>query len=235
MGDLMRTIAFLTQKGGAGKTTLAASLAVAAAGADERVIVLDLDPQASLARWGKRRESANVPSKVIIDQLEGERLPQLRAFLEGLNDAGFTLAILDTAGADREAARIVTETSDLCLLPARPTRLDVEVTAATFRACYLAKRKAAFVLNQCPPTYRSSRASDAAKALSQLGVLAEPMLSARIDFQDAITAGLGVTEYARGSRAAQEIEAFWGWIRAQLDGSGSENLVHNRSVRWVAA
>ena len=90
----MRTIAFLTQKGGAGKTTLAASLAVAAAGAGERVIVLDLDPQASLARWGKRREAANVPSKVMIDQLEGERLPRLGTFLEGLNDAGFTNASL---------------------------------------------------------------------------------------------------------------------------------------------
>jgi chromosome partitioning protein len=129
----------------------------------------------------------------------------------------------------------VTETADLCLLPARPTRLDVEATAATFRACYLAKRKAAFVLNQCPPTYRSSRASDAAKDLTRLGVLAEPMLSARIDFQDAIAAGLGVTEYARGSRAAQEIEAFWSWIRAQLDGTRSENSVHNRSVRQAAA
>jgi chromosome partitioning protein len=235
MGDLMRTIAFLTQKGGAGKTTLAASLAVAAAGAGERVIVLDLDPQASLARWGKRREAANVPNKVMIDQLEGERLPRLRAFLDGLNDAGFTLAILDTAGADSAAARLVTETADLCLLPARPTRLDVEATAATFRACYLAKRKAAFVLNQCPPTYRSSRASDAAKDLTRLGVLAEPMLSARIDFQDAIAAGLGVTEHARGSRAAQEIEAFWSWIRVQLDGTRSESPVLNRSVRQAAA
>jgi chromosome partitioning protein len=235
MGDLMRTIAFLTQKGGAGKTTLAASLAVAAAGAGERVIVLDLDPQASLARWGKRREAANVPNKVMIDQLEGERLPRLRAFLDGLNDAGFTLAILDTAGADSAAARLVTETADLCLLPARPTRLDIEATAATFRACYLAKRKAAFVLNQCPPTYRSSRASDAAKDLTRLGVLAEPMLSARIDFQDAIAAGLGVTEHARGSRAAQEIEAFWSWIRVQLDGTRSESPVLNRSVRQAAA
>lgn len=235
MGDLMRTIAFLTQKGGAGKTTLAATLAVAAAGAGERVILLDLDPQASLARWGKRREAANVPYKVMIDQLEGERLPRLRAFLDGLNDAGFTLAILDTAGADSAAARLVTETADLCLLPARPTRLDVEATAATFRACYLAKRKAAFVLNQCPPTYRSSRASDAAKDLMRLGVLAEPMLSARIDFQDAIAAGLGVTEYARGSRAAQEIKAFWSWIRAQLDGTRSESPVLNRSVRQAAA
>ena len=47
----MHTIALLTQKGGAGKTTLAASLAVAAAMAGEKVIALDLDPQGSLARW----------------------------------------------------------------------------------------------------------------------------------------------------------------------------------------
>src|SRR5271169_6620164 len=231
----MRTIAFLTHKGGAGKTTLAASLAVAAAERGERVIALDLDPQASLLRWGKRRETAKTWNKVVIEPVEGERLPRLRAIVEGLAGVGFTLAIFDTAGADNAAARLVTEAADLCLLPARPTRLDVDATAATFRAVFLAKRKAAFVLNQCPPTYRSSRASDAAKDLSRLGVLAEPMLSARIDFQDAIAAGLGVTEYARGSRAAQEIEAFWGWIRAQLDGSGSENLVHNRSVRRAAA
>ena len=50
----MRSIAFVTQKGGTGKTTLAASLAEAAAIAGERVIALDLDPQESLCRWGKR-------------------------------------------------------------------------------------------------------------------------------------------------------------------------------------
>ena len=231
----MRTIALLTQKGGAGKTTIAASLAVAAAHAGERVIALDLDPQASLSRWGKYREAARAPNKVMIEQLECERLSRLGAIVEGLAGVGFTLAIFDTAGADSAAARLVTEIANLCLLPTRPTRLDVEATAATFRACYLAKRKAAFVLNQCPPTYRSSRASDAAKDLTRLGVLAEPMLSARIDFQDAIAAGLGVTEHARGSRAAQEIEAFWSWIRVQLDGTRSESPVLNRSVRQAAA
>ena len=235
MGGLMRTIAFLTQKGGTGKTTLAASLAVAAAAAGERVIALDLDPQASLVRWGKCREAANVPNKVMIEPLEGERLPRLRAILEGLAGVGFTLAVFDTAGADNAAARLVTEAADLCLLPARPTRLDVEATAATFRAVFLAKRKAAFVLNQCPPTYRSSRASNAAKGLMRLGVLAEPMLSARMDFQDAIGAGLGVTEYARGGRAAQEIEALWSWIRAQFEGTQSETSVDNQPCRQAAA
>ena len=218
----MRTIAFLTQKGGAGKTTLAASLAEVAASTGEKVIALDVDPQQSLVRWANRREAANARNKIIVEPLERERLPRVRDILEGLASAGFTLAIFDTTGADAAAIRPVAEVADLNLLPARPTRLDVEATAATFRAVFLAKRKAAFVLNQCPSSYRSSRASEAAKQLNCLGVLAEPMLSARMDFQDAIAAGLGVTEYAGGGRAAEEIATLWDWSRRQLAGGKSE-------------
>jgi len=224
----MRTIAFLTQKGGAGKTTLAASLAEVAASTGEKVIVLDLDPQQSRVRWGKRRESANARNKIIVEPLECERLPRLRAILEGLAGAGFTLAIFDTTCADGAAVRPVSEVADLSLLPARPTRLDVDATAATFRAVFLAKRKAAFVLNQCPSSYRSNRASEAAKQLSCLGVLAEPMLSARMDFQDAIAAGLGVTEYAAGGKAAEEIAILWNWTRKQLGGSRIESVADRR-------
>lgn len=215
----MRAIAFLTQKGGAGKTTLAASLAAAAANTGERVIALDLDPQASLLRWSQYRQAANAPNKVVIEPLERERVSNLGAVLEGLECVGFTLAIFDTAGSDGAAARFVTEAADICLLPTRPTRLDVAATAATFRAAFLANRKAAFVLNQCPANFRGGRTSDAAKDLTVLGVLAEPMVSTRVDFQDAMAKGLGVTEYARQSRAAHEVEALWSWTRAQLEGA----------------
>ena len=212
----MRSIALLTRKGGAGKTTLTASLAVAAAAAGEKVIAFDLDSQGSLVRWSERRKAANAPNSVVIEPLESERLPQLPAIFEGLAGVGFTVAVFDTAEADRGALSLVIDPVDLCLLPARPTRLDVDATAATFRSVFLAKRSAAFVLNQCPSTYRSLRASEAGEQLIRLGVLAEPMLPASIDFQDAIAAGLGVTEYARGGKAAQEIEALWHWIGARL-------------------
>jgi chromosome partitioning protein len=183
------------------------------------VIALDLDPQGSLCRWAKRRETAKARNKVIVEPLEPERLHRLKSILEGLAGAGFTLAIFDTACTESAAMRLVTDVVDLCLLPARPTRLDIEATTGTFRAVYLAKRKAAFVLNQCPPTYRSTRASEAARSLNRLGILAEPMLSARMDFQDAIAAGLGVTEYAHEGRAAQEIATLWSWTRGQMAGN----------------
>ena len=86
----MRSIALLTRKGGAGKTTLTASLAVAAAAAGEKVIAFDLDSQGSLVRWSERRKAANAPNSVVIEPLESERLPQLPAIFEGLAGVGFT-------------------------------------------------------------------------------------------------------------------------------------------------
>lgn len=234
----MRTIAFVTQKGGAGKTTLAASLAVAAAGTGERVIALDFDAQGSLARWGQRRGAANPSLRLLVEQFEAGRLPRLGAVLERIADTGFTLAVFDTPGADSEAVRLVADTADLCLLPARPTHLDIEATAGTFRTIYLTKRRAAFVLNQCPPTPRSARAADAAKYLSQLGVLAEPMLSSRIDYQDALAAGLGVTEYDANGRAAQEINALWQWTQGQFASTRPEvpaQTVDTRNVTSLMA
>lgn len=230
----MRSIAFLTQKGGTGKTTLAASLAEAAAIAGEKVIALDLDPQGSLCRWGKRREAAKARNKVIVEPLEPERLHRLKSILEGLAGAGFTLAIFDTACTGSAAVGLLTEVVDLCLLPARPTRLDIEATTGTFRAVFLAKRKAAFVLNQCPPSYRSARASEAAKSLNRLGILAEPMLSARMDFQDAIATGLGVSEYAHDGRAAQEIAMLWSWSHGQMAG-GRNGSPTDRQISGQAA
>ena len=230
----MRSIAFLSHKGGVGRTTLAASLAVAAAGGGERVIALDLDPQASLVSWGERRKAANTPNKLVIEPLEGERLPLVHTILEGLAEVGFTIAIFDTS-ANSATARLVAQAADICLLPTRPTRLDVDVTAATFRAACLAERKAALLLNQCPPICPSLRTNEAAKALTRLGVLAAPTLCARMDFQDAIAIGLGVTEYACEGKAALEIEALWGWVGAQLDGTQSEIPIDKQGAGQVAA
>ena len=55
---LMNTIAIISQKGGAGKTTIALHLAVSSTRAGRNTAIIDLDPQASAASWGDRREAA---------------------------------------------------------------------------------------------------------------------------------------------------------------------------------
>ncbi len=205
----MRTVALVTQKGGAGKTTITASLAVAAMEAGERVVALDLDPQGSLASWGDLRDV----DTIAVDKPTPEQLVQLPAILSALEKQGFTLALLDTAGVESTAGNLAMKAADLALIPARPSSLDLKATLPTVEALMRLsmKDRFAFVLNQCPPG-RNSRAAEAAKGLAMFGVLADPPLTQRADHQDALAAGQGVTEYAPEGKAAGEVRALWEWI-----------------------
>lgn len=207
----MQVIAFVTQKGGTGKSTLAASLAVAAGEAGERVAVLDLDPQASLIRWGERRE-AETP---LVDQTTPDKLT---AALHTLKDNGYTLAILDTAGIDSAAATAAMRSADLALIPARPSLADIEATRPTYAALSRLNRPYAFVLNQCAPQLKSGRITDAAKALSLLGMLAQQTVALRADHMDAFALGLGVTEYDPRGKAAGELQSLWRWAKNKMKG-----------------
>lgn len=215
---IMQTIVLANAKGGTGKSTLAAGLAVAASQAGETVIALDLDPQGSLGRWGDARE-ASAPA---VDRIEGTRLAQLPQLLTALAQRGFTIAILDTPGINSTGGNLAMRAADLCLIPARPSRLDLQATLPTIEALMRLgmKDRFAFVLNQCPPG-RSSRATEAAAGLIVFGMLAAPLIAQRADHQDALAAGQGVTEFAPQGRAAEELRALWGWASRKLKGKAA--------------
>lgn len=206
----MKTLALVTQKGGSGKSTLAANLAVAAGQAHEKVFLLELDKQGTLARWIERRE-AETPAF--------DRIPTAGGLVPALADIakqGYTLTILDTAGADSPLATAAVQAADLCLVPTRPTPADLEATQATLEAIQSARRKFAFVLNQTP--VRSARLNEAAAGLRVLGVLAEPPIGQRNDFQDALGLGLGVTEHNPEGKASAEVQALWNWVAKRMKG-----------------
>jgi len=208
----LRILAVAVQKGGTGKTTLAASLAVAAAEAGERVTALDLDPQNSLAGWGALRTDG----AVAVGRIQPWEIGQLPEILDLLAEQGTTLAVLDTAGSSTGLAPAL-KTADFVLLPVRPSRLDIVAARPTLQALVdLGLRgRLALALNQCPPL-PSPRTSAYAAQLRSLGVLAEPSIIHRVDHQDALAMGLGVTEYAPGSPAAEEIRALWSWVDAKM-------------------
>jgi chromosome partitioning protein len=211
----MKTLTLVTQKGGVGKTTLAASLAVAAAQAGEKVAALDLDPQGSLSAWGDSRE-AEGPA---VDRIAPDQIAQLPQILEALKGQGFTWAILDTAGIESTTGNLAMKAADICLVPSRPSKLDLKATLPTIETLMRLQMKDrfAFVLNQCP-SGRSSRSTEAANGLSMFGVLADPIITTRADHQDAIAAGQGVTEYAPEGKASEEIRNLWAWIARKTKG-----------------
>mgnify|MGYP003374560317 CR=1 FL=1 len=206
----MKTLALVTQKGGSGKSTLAANLAVAASQAREKVFLLELDKQGTLRRWVDRRET-ELPAFDRIETAAG-----LAPALAQIAANGFTLTVLDTAGADSPLATAAIQAADLCLIPTRPTPADLEATQATLEAIQGARRRFAFVLNQAP--VRSSRLTEAAAGLRVLGLLAEPPIAQRNDFQDALGLGLGVTEHNPEGKAAAEVQALWAWVAKRMKG-----------------
>jgi hypothetical protein len=103
--------------------------------------------------------------------------------------------------------------ADLCLIPVRPSPADTEAAIPTLIAVRGLNRRFAFVLNQTPP--RGCRLSEAATSLNSLGVLALPYVGQRNDHQDALGAGLGVTEFAQEGRASDEVE-LWRWVLKKL-------------------
>jgi chromosome partitioning protein len=129
---------------------------------------------------------------------------------------GYTLTILDTAGADSPLATAAVQAADLSLIPTRPTPADLEATQATLEAIQSARRKFAFVLNQTP--VRSARLTEAAAGLRVLGLLAEPPIGQRNDFQDALGLGQGVTEFNPEGKAAAEVQALWAWVAKRMKG-----------------
>jgi chromosome partitioning protein len=210
----MHVLALVTQKGGSGKSTLAMSLAVAAMADGMRVALVEADPQGTLSTWKERRANPYPRFERVVDPSEIEPL------LASIEAEGCHLAVIDTAATNNALAMRAIAKADLCLIPARPTPADIEAAIPTLMAIRRLDRRFAFVLNQTPS--RGGRLSEAGTSLHSLGSLALPYICQRNDHQDALGVGLGVTEFARTGKAAEEIRALWTWVSRQLAGETSD-------------
>jgi chromosome partitioning protein len=213
----MWTIAFVSQKGGSGKSTIASSLAVAAYEAKEEVCVVDMDPQGSLTRWAKIRAAGDID----VISSGAARLPALLASLER---RGVTLAILDTPGAEGAASSAAMRVADLNIVPSRPSMFDMWASARTRAALEEIGAKFVFLLNQCPPAQQAARVQDGVEALEEMGGLISPLVLARVDYQEAVRHGWGVTELNPYGAAAQEMRGLWQSINRRLSQAKVERL-----------
>ena len=192
----------LSQKGGAGKTTVALHLAVAALQDGKSVIVVDVDPQQSAVKWANIRE---IDSPKVLAAIT----PDLPRVLADAARRGVDLAVIDTSPrADRDCIEICRR-ADFVIVPVRPSVMDIPAVAETMQLIENAgqRNKSVIVLNAVPA--HTSEGQEAAEVLATIGDLLPVSLGDRVDFRRALTGGQGVTEFAPKSKAAAEAFALY--------------------------
>lgn len=208
-GKIVRVLALASQKGGSGKTTLSGHLAVQAqnAGAGP-VVLIDIDPQGSLADWWNERE-AEYPA------FAQTTVGRLASDLEILRQQGFKLAVIDTPPAITMAIQSVISVAELIVVPTRPSPHDLRAVGATVDLCERAGKPLIFVVNAATP--KAKITSEAAVALSQHGTVAPVTLHHRTDFAASMIDGRTVMEVDPKSKSAQEVVALWSYVSDRLE------------------
>ena len=205
----MQVMAFASQKGGAGKTTLAGHVAVQAERMGKGpVALLDADPQGSLADWWNER-AADTPAfvKTTIDNLIDD--------IDRLRDLGFELLIIDTPPAITSTIATVIGLSDLVVSPTRPSPHDLRSVARTVDLAESLDKPLLFVVNAAPA--RAKITVNVAIALSQHGTLAPAIIHQRADFASSMIDGRTVMEISRNSPSAVEIAELWEYLEWRLE------------------
>ena len=210
----MKTIAIIGQKGGTGKTHLAKLLLCGFAADGLTVLGVDLDPQASLCKWGDRRKQE---TPAIMPMLASRLVPTL----DSARTHGVEIAVIDTAGRARDEALAAVQVADLVLIPLQPTTEDLETFPATQDYLRFAGTVAALaILVLVEP--RGSQADQAETYLRDSGIAVCPVrIGRRAAYRHASTVGQVAAEYAtRGSKAWQESRDLYQQVRRHLAAAG---------------
>lgn len=201
----MQTIAMVSQKGGSGKTTTAINIAVAAHRADESVLVVDLDMQASAHSWHQAREDKSLP-------VLPTHHAALHQVLAGAKQQGVDLVLIDTAAKTETDTRVAVEGADLAIIPCRPSAMDLRAIMNTVRLCQTCGKVPHVLLTQTEP--QGTATAETRATLENLGVqVLATTVGRRAAFMHSINDGRGVVEYEPNGKAAAEVRALYEEMR----------------------
>ena len=203
----MRVAVFASSKGGVGKSTLTAAMAVEAARNGNKVGIFDFDPIQNVARWfDARTRNASDNQLTLIDRITtvdeaGEQARRLK--LDWL--------MIDTPPASLRRIQSAVELADLVVLPLRPSPLDATGMGMIFELCDLSRRRRLLVLNG---TNAGSAMTIGARHYlqSHAADLWDGEISSRELHALAMMSGSTAAEFDPASPAVDEIRKLWNSI-----------------------
>ena len=223
----MITVAIASQKGGAGKTTLAIHLAAAAARATLVTLIVDTDPQATASRWGQWRGGGDPE---VIDCASPPLLPKKLAEAAAL---GAELAMIDTPPHADSMAAAACRAADLILIPCRPRAFDLDAIQTT-ADLVKASGKPAFVVFTAGPQRAVNLYREAAELVRSFGLEVAPVvMSERAAYHHSTGEGKTAIETDPDGKAAEEVAALWAWLSQQVGVQARKRV--SAKTRKVAA
>lgn len=205
----MKIITVGNTKGGVGKSTVAANLAVAAVLDGKRVLLVDADEQRSSLDFRSIREADDIRAVAITT-------PTLHKDLRDFSGS-YDLVIIDVGGKDSKTFRsavVATGAEGLFLVPCLPSTYDIWSTEQAMRLLQEVRSicpdqvNARLLLNQMQANTVMAR--EAEEALAAMATESEcPVLESRLHlraaYKNAAMSGRGVLEHDPRGKAAEEI------------------------------
>ncbi|MGI4776058.1 MAG: AAA family ATPase [Janthinobacterium lividum] len=196
---MAKIITIAQQKGGAGKTTLAAHLGVYLAQIGNKVKLIDIDPQSSLTFWYNLRKKKFGEKLIKVDFAAGAgwRLGNLTTDKEN-----FDYLVIDSPPHTEMESKTAIRMADMVLVPLQPSPTDLWATSLTTEFTRSEKKLTRLVLNRCNQSAVMTK-----KITPELVNLLQTYLGNRVAFSNCLVKGMCVTETEPHSIAAQEIKS----------------------------
>ncbi|TCK31737.1 chromosome partitioning protein [Ancylobacter aquaticus] len=213
-----KIITIAQQKGGSGKTTLAAHLAVAFSqqlvpGVEMRVALLDCDPQGSLGEWFEAREATLGEEGTGLSFRTASGWGARREARSLVRDYSFV--VIDTPPKSDVESRPAIEVADLVVVPVQPTPIDLWATRPTLEMIAKEGTSCLLVINRAQS--RAALTQEMGTAIEALGhAAARARLGNRVGFAASMGRGLTLLETEPGSKGAAEIGALAAELRGYL-------------------
>jgi len=218
----MHVITVVSSKGGVGKTTLASALAVRASRESQRVAMVDLDPQRSLAEWWKRRGRSENPRIFAGAETATEAV-------EALELDGWDWVFIDTPPAFLATIEDAIQQADLALVPLRASAFDLIASEDAVSIAREASTPLLCVFNDAEPRWKTTQTAREYLLAAEVPV-ANTIVTHRAAYIGALTSGRTGPELERPAKghktSASEAEISNLWFEVKAAATTGQRVRH---------